>query len=65
MDLIGIARTSSKHTSTRIKRADRHGTEWHWLDGSCQNGATVICNTQGGFKRGTVFVLALGSALFS
>lgn len=40
--------------------------EWHRLGGTCQNGATVICNTQGGFKRGMVFVfLTTGSALFS
>ena len=55
-----------EHSSTRIKPADRHGMEWHWLDGSCQKGATVICNTQGGFLKGGVdFVLTIGSALLS
>lgn len=49
MGLVGISRKSSEYASTRIKPADRHGMEWHRLDGSCQNGATVICNTQGGF----------------
>lgn len=44
MDLIGISRITSRHASTRIKPADRHGMEWasagrllpEWRNGNLQ-----------------------------
>lgn len=49
MDSIGAPRISSDKQALALNRQTGTGMEWHWLDGSCRNGATVICNTQGGF----------------